>query len=242
MDNKLESVLDIMNENQLQMIIISDGYNMHSLSGYKGHTGCILYFKDKQYILTDSRYTEQATIEAPQPMCIDIGSDGYSKTIVSLMKPYVEQMNASHNQEPSAFLIGFENEHISYNQFMSFHDTFREAFGDCIQFHELKNQINKLRVIKSEDELVRLSKAEEIGDLAFSHILQFIKPGKTPAPHCDEGDDKNGERTACAAHAVRRSADGCHGEDDERGRLKGVGYRYRHGRSCHGFGERACLF
>lgn len=179
MDNKLESVLDIMNENQLQMIIISDGYNMHSLSGYKGHTGCILYFKDKQYILTDSRYTEQATIEAPQLMCIDIGSDGYSKTIAGLMKPYVEQMNASHNQETSAFLIGFENEHISYNQFMSFHDTFREAFGDCIQFHELKNQINKLRVIKSEDELLRLSKAEQIGDLAFSHILQFIKPGKT---------------------------------------------------------------
>lgn len=184
MDNKLQSIIDIMDSNKLNMVIITDGYNMHALSGYKGHTGCIVCFMDKQYILTDSRYTEQATIEAPQLECVDIGRDGYSKTISSLMKPYIEQyMNVQSSDgiekaDKTPFMIGFENEHISYSQFMAYLNTFREAFGNIFKFFELKGRVNELRVVKTEDELACLAKAEAIGDMAFSHILDYIKPGK----------------------------------------------------------------
>lgn len=181
MDSKLQSIIDIMDSNKLDMVIITDGYNMHALAGYKGHTGCIVLFRDKQYILTDSRYTEQATIEAPQLECIDIGREGYSKTIANLMKPYVEQRFATQDALSSTnkFLVGFENEHISYSQFMAFYDAFHKAFGDNIKFFELKGRVNDLRVVKSEYELKCLAKAETIGDMAFKHIVDYIKPGKT---------------------------------------------------------------
>lgn len=192
-----QSIQEIMDRNRLSMLIITDGYNMHSLTSYKGHTGCLVYFIDKQYILTDSRYTEQATIEAPQLECVDIGGEGYSKTIARLMKPYVEQFekkslmnlenhksqddhdNKDNKEQAEQFLIGFENEHISYSQFIAYLNAFRDAYGNVFKFFELKDRINELRIVKSSKELDCLARAEQIGDMAFEHIVEFIKPGKT---------------------------------------------------------------
>lgn len=184
MDSKLQSIIDIMDSNKLDMVIITDGYNMHALAGYKGHTGCIVYFRDKQYILTDSRYTEQATIEAPWLVCIDIGREGYSKSIARLMEPYIEQYKKQSDEaidqaNKTPFMIGFENEHISYSQFMAYLNAFRDAFGNIFKFFELKGRVNALRIVKTEEELTCLARAEAIGDMAFSHILDYIKPGKT---------------------------------------------------------------
>ena len=77
MNNQLTQ---LMNNKNLQALILTDGYNIHHLSGYRGHTGVLAAFGREQYILTDSRYTEQVELEAPEFTCVDIGREGYSKT------------------------------------------------------------------------------------------------------------------------------------------------------------------
>ncbi|MBP3622379.1 MAG: aminopeptidase P family protein [Lachnospiraceae bacterium] len=172
----MNRLINIIKENNLDAAIITDGYNIHYLTGYTGHTGCMLVSEDKIYILTDSRYTEQVSIEAPDCECIDVGLEGYSKTISRLLSTHFEDTQASVDKTIN---IGFENVHISYKQYKAFADEFFKAFGDKITLVELEEKINALRMIKSEKEIEYIAKAEAIGDEAFSHILTYIKPGMT---------------------------------------------------------------
>ena len=60
--------------------------------------------------------------------------------------------------------------------------------------------------------------ADSDGDKGSDDDVYLCAVGdKLSEPYRDESDDEDGKRTACTAHAVRCPADGCHGEDDERG-------------------------
>jgi len=43
----------------------------------------------------------------------------------------------------------------------------------------LSDTVNQLRRVKTEDEILNIKYAQSITDKAFSHILEYIKPGKT---------------------------------------------------------------
>lgn len=81
-----EQLVQVIDKKDLQVLILTDGYNIHHLSGYRGHTGMLVAFQGEQYILTDSRYTEQVELEAPEFTCVDIGREGYSKTIAGMLQ------------------------------------------------------------------------------------------------------------------------------------------------------------
>ena len=55
----------------------------------------MLVMSENNNILTDSRYTEQVTIEAPEFGCIDIGKKGYSKTLKELVNSKVKTIGVS---------------------------------------------------------------------------------------------------------------------------------------------------
>lgn len=159
--NQLQTIMDKQN---IDVLLLTDGYNVHFISGYKGHTGCMLVFKDKRFILTDSRYTEQVTIEAPEVECKDIAGLGYSKLVANIIK---EQLGEG------CFRLGFENNQISYSEFKAY----EKAMNEFIEFVELGDSIDELRQVKSSEEIELLAKAESIGDEAFSHILTVVKAG-----------------------------------------------------------------
>ena len=175
-ENNIRHVTDIAKEKGIHAIILTDGYNIHYLSGYKGHTGCMLFFGDRRCILTDSRYTEQVTIEAPDYECIDIGIEGYSKTIAGLLS---EAMPAGGFNASNKLLIGFENKDISYTQFKAFDDQFKKVYGEFFEMIHLDNEISNLRMVKTSEEIEKIAMAESIGDKAFEHILGYIKVGMT---------------------------------------------------------------
>lgn len=163
--------MKIIKKNNLQGIILTDGYNIHYLTGYKGHTGVALLMGEDRFIFTDSRYTEQAQLEASSFRIIDIGIDGYSKTIRKLLAEKQGDTIEEHNR----FMLGFENKSISYNQYKAFADI----FGDMAEFVELNDQINKLRMIKTPEEIELIAAAEAIGDKAFEHIINTMEVGMT---------------------------------------------------------------
>ncbi len=168
--NNINCLISLLNEEGLAGAILTDGYNIHYLSGYRGHCGCMLIIKDKRYILTDSRYTEQVTIEAKDFDCVDIAMEGYSKTIARLI---------SESGMTDEITIGFENEDISYKQYKAFYDTLSKEFDNKISLKALDGKVSALRMVKTEDEIEKLAKAEAIGDMAFDYILGEIRPGMT---------------------------------------------------------------
>lgn len=167
-----EQLAQLLEKNNLQVIIITDGYNIHHLSGYRGHTGMLVAFGDARYILTDSRYTEQVEIEAPSFSCIDVGREGYSKTIAGLL----QKQKASVSSGGVTLRIGFENKEISYAQYQAFIDTFAKELSEVqVELVPLDDAVNAYREVKTEDEIAKLAHAERIGDEAFAEIVKFIR-------------------------------------------------------------------
>ncbi len=168
MDDKIKRIRDIMEENKMDALLLTDGYNIHFISGYSGHEGCMLVTAGAAYILTDSRYTEMVTIQAPDYTCIDIASKGYAKTIKDLLLGLFKGTRGKLH-------VGFENMHISYNMY----DKFYKTLNDIAKLTGLDDDINNLRRIKCDYEIERLAKAETIGDKAFEHMMTFICEGMT---------------------------------------------------------------
>ena len=199
----MDRVYNLMKKMRMNAVILTDGYNIHYLSGYSGHTGMALITMKHKRILTDSRYTEQVTIEAPEFECIDIKSDGYAKTINRLLceeffacvegdKDLSTQSDNNVSSAPkevenscktcantvctrNTIRVGFENEDISYKQFK----TFLDVLDDRIGLMPIGDKINELRIIKSKEEIEKITMAEHIGDMAFSYVKDLIKPGMT---------------------------------------------------------------
>lgn len=167
MKDRLNRLYDIIEDKNLTGLILTDGYNIHYLTGYKGHTGMALILDKDRFILTDSRYTEQAQLEASDFICVDIGMEGYSKTVKRILEEkYTDYTN---------IILGFEDKSISYSQYKALSDN----LGESVKLVELGESINHLRMIKSEEEIELIAKAEAIGDEAFNHIINYIEVGMT---------------------------------------------------------------
>lgn len=152
----------------MDALLLTDGYNIHFLSGYAGHEGCMLITGGAAYILTDSRYTEMVSIQAPDFTCIDIASKGYGATVKELLE------GLFHN--PGRMLrVGFENMHISYRMY----EQYEKSLRTTAVLAGLDGTVSNLRKIKTPDEIEKLAKAEAVGDKAFEHILTFIREGMT---------------------------------------------------------------
>lgn len=166
-DNK-NKLHEIIQKNDMDALIITDGYNMHHISGYTGHEGIMLVTERAAYILTDSRYTEQVTLEAKNYTCVDIAKKGYANTIKELLE-------GLFGGSKRRLKLGFENLHISY----AMYDKLCKTLAHIGELVALDEQINKLRWIKTDEELECLARAEAIGDEAFNEILGFIQEGMT---------------------------------------------------------------
>lgn len=158
----MQKVLDIMKELQCDGILISNRHSIRYITGYRGDTGYAYISKDRKIIFTDFRYIFQAQAEAVGYEVIDIANDGYAKTIVKVV------------MEGNLKSLGFEEEEMSYAEY----SKLKKELGDVtlIPYH---GELASLRMVKTTEELSFIKEAEHIGDIAFSKILDEIKPGVT---------------------------------------------------------------
>lgn len=153
MHKKLEGILK-----KTDAILITSPYNMRYFSNFTGGEGAVLITKEKKILFTDSRYTEQAQKEA--------------KLFA------VKETNNWRNsvcEEVKALGISdfmFENLYMTVAEYTN--------LCDCLKGIKVKaasDELNCLRMIKTETELEKMRKAEDIACRAFRHVLPFIKAG-----------------------------------------------------------------
>jgi Xaa-Pro aminopeptidase len=70
--------------------------------------------------------------------------------------------------------IGFEQDKMTYGTYAAY----KEQLG-AAELVPVSQSVEKLRLIKSSEEIKILKEAAKIADDAFSHILTVIKPGIT---------------------------------------------------------------
>ena len=143
-------------------VLICSPYNMKYFSGFSGGEGYVIITKENKYLLVDSRYTGIAKEEAYKDFLIF--EFGLNYPLADMLKNILLENQIKN--------LVFEDDFISVKGFNMFINI-----ADNIEFCPMSYDINKIRMIKSDEELELIAKAEQIGVDAFKHILSYIKPG-----------------------------------------------------------------
>jgi Xaa-Pro aminopeptidase len=153
--NQLESM-------QLDGFLVTREVNIRYLSGFTGDSSWLLVTPDHCFLLTDSRYTQQAGQET-------FGCD-IVETKKSLDKSVIE---LALNHKVRA--LGFESSHMTVE---GFYRLTQEA-DKRLELIAEADPCNLVRRRKDDEEIKWLRSAAQLGDEALGRIQAMIKPGIT---------------------------------------------------------------
>lgn len=157
-----KDIQQMMVEKGIEAFFVSQIHNVRYLSGYKSDDAYLLLVRGKRYLLTDPRYVEEASDNTKGYQTInwrDYNSVGCA--IADLISG--EKLKSLH----------FEENNISF-------DLFNQLQKEIdVKLTPIEGVVENLRSVKNIDEIACLRKACEIGDRAFSQILEDIKVGIT---------------------------------------------------------------
>ncbi len=147
---------------EIEGFLVFDYKNLTYLSGFDGE-GLALITKRDNFLITDSRYTEQAQKESPD-----------FKTITEKLKQKnarIEELNKIIKKKKLK-KIAFESSHLNYNDFKKYSDSFKS-----VEFVPLEDAIEQIRMIKEKEEIIKIKKASQITTEALKEVIEEIKPG-----------------------------------------------------------------
>ena len=160
--NGLNLLQQYIKEQELTGAILLSPINLHYFAGFTGTTGFAIITEDKAFMITDFRYTEQATKQCEGYTVIQ-----YETTVMDTL---VDIFNEHHIHEG---LFAIEGKQMPVDTYESLCDTLDENFDfTSVNFA-------KLRAVKREDELELLRIAANIGDESFAALLPQLKVGMT---------------------------------------------------------------
>ncbi|MGO1299454.1 MAG: M24 family metallopeptidase [Staphylococcus equorum] len=154
--DKLNSALETKH---LEAIVVLTDFNRRYLSGFTGTSGALVITKDKNLLITDFRYIEQATSQATQFEIIK-----QKGGLIEEVKAQLEKLNVQN--------VGFEGDLVSY-------DTYLQLSKSYISLISVSGLIEKIREVKDDSEIKLIQKAAEIVDETYEYILTVAKAGMT---------------------------------------------------------------
>ncbi len=148
---RLDKLKFLMSKKGYDAVIITDRKNVFYYSGFMSTAGYLVITTDKNILVTDFRYIEQANLQAPD---FEV-TDANDFEILDVIN--------------GGMTVGFENESIVFSEY--------EAFAKKIKnLQPLDKLLLMQRSIKEPKEAEYIQKAVDIADMAFNHILSYIKP------------------------------------------------------------------
>ena len=163
MSYRLEKLRQILVEEELDAILISQGENRRYLSGFTGSAGFLLISQDRAILATDSRYVEQAQAEASTFEVIRI-QGALSKWLPPLLSGLDIQR------------LGFEGRDVPFLTYRELTGVVGEVSGE-ISLVSIEEFVESLRAVKDQAELQCLEKAAAISDAALEEVLPGVQPG-----------------------------------------------------------------
>ncbi len=139
-------------------ILLTSPHNMRYFCGFSGGEGAVWISHKNRIIFTDSRYIEQAQLEA-----VDFEVKETADWISQILEV---ALNENINT------VAFEDKFMPTSVYLDIFNS-NGRIKPCPE----SNEIESLRMIKTDAELKIMQKAENICCLAFEKILNFIKPG-----------------------------------------------------------------
>ncbi|CAB1244609.1 MAG: Xaa-Pro peptidase family protein [Clostridiales bacterium] len=159
----VEKLLAYMEKNGLDGFFFAKRENVRYISEFTGADSYLFITKEKQYFLTDLRYTEQASIECPNFEIYVWRKPGKS------LGDAVEFLSEKHGLKH----IGFEADGLNYGQYLEFSKVVKTELVPT------NDVVEKMRSIKTPQEIQYQRVACDISCRAFERLLKDIRVGVT---------------------------------------------------------------
>ncbi len=161
--SRIEQLRTYMEQEGLEGFYIAKPANVRYISGFTGEDSYLFITKDRQYFITDPRYTEQAALECPDYQAVDWRKSGYH------MGRVIKELA----EENAVRRIGFEEDYLTYGLWKSLQESVEAELVPTIRI------IEGFRAVKTPEEIRKLTAACEIASRAFEKIVKDIRVGMT---------------------------------------------------------------
>ena len=160
--NQLERLMNSLPQG-IDAALVSSHQNRRYLTGFASSAGTLLILREHAYFIIDSRYIEVARERVK----------GCEVILQDKLYNQIRELCASH----SANTLAVENSYITLTEFCELRDTLAPLA--ISESPELDAAILRQRRYKTPDEVAHMREAQRLTDETFTHILNFIRPGKT---------------------------------------------------------------
>lgn len=183
-EHRIKNLRQKLLKEKVDVVLISSVSNITYFSGFTNFSkdereAYIFIGKNFAYIITDGRYIEAVKKQVPH---LTLFERGHKKSTKDLFKKHQKEVKR----------LGIEEDNLTVAEY--------KALGK--HFKKTKHlDVSNLRSIKTKEEISKIEKACQIGDLAFKFILKKIKKGMTEKEAAEQLEDfikSQGAVVACS--------------------------------------------
>ena len=165
MIQRIEKVRQIIKNQNLDALFVTDQYNVTYLTQFatlasEAREGFLFITSINAFLLTFPTYFG----------LYKDGGFGFNVLNITINKRLHHHLNEIITREKIK-IIGVEKESLTLAEFESLTKKLK------VKFHQTEGVVEKLRLIKSEQEISLIRKAAKVGDKAFEFIRKIIKVG-----------------------------------------------------------------
>lgn len=165
---RLAALRGLLDTHGLDAMLVSRAANKRYFSGFRAMDdeesswpGTLFVTRDATRILADSRYTEQAAIEAPDWEVI-LTTGGMAQDLPPILSDH------------DVVALGMEAQIVTHAEWSGLAEA---ASG--VELHAMDEEIAALRLRKAPDEVDAIGRACALTDACLAHLVEWIRPGMT---------------------------------------------------------------
>ena len=144
--------------------LITSGVSRRYLTGMASSAGTLVIFRSGEaYLVIDSRYIEKARRTA----------QGCQVVLQRRLADQVRELLERHG----ARRLAVESDYMTLSEYQNLQ---RQLPGvELVIDRQLSSLLRQMRAVKAPEELEAIQRAQAVTDAAFTHILDYIRPGRT---------------------------------------------------------------
>lgn len=143
--------------------LITGDISRRYVSGFSSSAGLVFVTKEKSYLIIDGRYYEKA--EQQVKSCEVLLLSDLRKQIYSII------------EEHGIKVVSIESKTMTVSELEDYKKLFNALIVDSSSW--LSVTLERMRIIKSEEEILKIEAAQRIAEAAFSKLISSIRVGMT---------------------------------------------------------------
>lgn len=159
---RIKKIQQTLHKNNLDALLVTDSFNIRYLSHFTGTNGQLFISKKNAYLITDFRYLAVAKKILPPSIKLVEMDKGLLAALQNLINK-----NKTH-------ILGFEEKNVNFFKYSALKKNLKKCTLKAI--HGI---VETLRVIKTQEEIKLITKAQRIAEKVFMEVRKNLKVGKT---------------------------------------------------------------